>query len=87
MITKANASKLNNSICTSKTGNTSYNFLHKIRQIVYSLYWAKEVAKAVYNNINQYRYYKMDTILMNSKSSKTSNLHILFFSRTDSRTE
>ena len=34
-----------------KAGNTSENLLNEIRQIVYSLYRAKEVTKKLYNNI------------------------------------
>ena len=34
-----------------KAGNTSENLLNKIRQILYSLYRAKEITKNVYNNI------------------------------------
>ena len=34
-----------------KAGNTSENLLNEIRQIIYSLYWAKEITKGVYNNI------------------------------------
>ena len=34
-----------------KPGNTSENILNEIRQIIYSLYRAKEIAKKVYNNI------------------------------------
>ena len=34
-----------------KAGNTSENLLNEIRQIMYSLYRAKENAKTVYNNI------------------------------------
>ena len=34
-----------------KAGNTSENLLNEIRQIIYSLYRAKEVTKKVYNNI------------------------------------
>ena len=33
------------------TGNTSENLLNEIRQIIYSLHWAKEITKNVYNNI------------------------------------
>ena len=32
-------------------GNISENLLNKIRQIIYSLYRAKEITKKVYNNI------------------------------------
>ena len=34
-----------------KTGTTSQKLLNKICQIKYSLYWGKEIAKRVYNNI------------------------------------
>ena len=34
-----------------KAGNNSENLLNEIRQIVYSLYRSKEIAKKVYNNI------------------------------------
>ena len=34
-----------------KARNTSENLLNEIRQIVYSLYKAKEITKKVYNNI------------------------------------
>ena len=33
-----------------KAGNTSGNLLNKIRQIIRSLYQAKEITKKVYNN-------------------------------------
>ena len=34
-----------------KAGNTCENVLNEIRQIIYSLYRAKEITKKVYNNI------------------------------------
>ena len=34
-----------------KTGSTSENLLNEIRQIIYSLYRAKEITKKVYNKI------------------------------------
>ena len=34
-----------------KAGNNSQNLLNEIRQIVYSLYQSKVIAKKVYNNI------------------------------------
>ena len=34
-----------------KAGNTFENLLNKIRQMIYSLYLAKEINKKVYNNI------------------------------------
>ena len=33
-----------------KAGNTSENLLNEIRQIIYSLYQAKEITKKIYNN-------------------------------------
>ena len=35
-----------------KAGNTSENLLNEIRQIIYSLYQAKEITKKVYKNMN-----------------------------------
>ena len=47
-----------------ETGNTPGNLLNNICQIIYSLYWAKEITKKRYNNIDelnksitQYGYY------------------------------
>ena len=34
-----------------KADNTSENLLNEVRQIIYSLYRAKEITKKVYNNI------------------------------------
>ena len=34
-----------------KAGNTYENLLNKVRQIIYSLYRAKEMTKKVYNKI------------------------------------
>ena len=34
-----------------KAGITSENLINEIRQIIYSLYRAKEITKKVYNNI------------------------------------
>ena len=34
-----------------KVGDISENLLNEIRHIVYSLHWAKEITKKVYNNI------------------------------------
>ena len=34
-----------------KARKTSENLLNEIRQIIYSLYWTKEIIKKVYNNI------------------------------------
>ena len=34
-----------------KADNTSENLLNEIRQVMYSLYQAKEITKKVYNNL------------------------------------
>ena len=62
-----------------KPGDTSENLLNGIRQIIYSLYQAKEITKKIYNNIMKSIKvkYKMNTIFMNSKNSKTSDTHRL----------
>ena len=54
-----------------KVGNTCENLLNKIRQIIYSLYRAKEITKKVYSNIMSSIKLRnrMDTIFVNSKSS------------------
>ena len=46
-----------------KPNNTSENLLNEIRQIIYSLYWAKEITKKVYNNIMNSVNYKTDWML------------------------
>ena len=60
-----------------KAGNTSENLLNQIRQIVYSLYHEKEVTKKLYSSIMNsiHMLYKMDNILLNSKSSETFDSH------------
>ena len=58
-----------------KSGNTYGNLLNEIRHIVHSLYRAKEISKKVYNNV--------DTIVMNSENSKTSDPQRLLLNLTD----
>ena len=55
-----------------KADNTSENLLNEIRQVMYSLYQAKEITKKVYNNLmNSIKLWnRMDTIFMNSKNSE-----------------
>ena len=62
-----------------KAGNTFENLLNEIRQILYSLYWAKAITKRVFNNImNSIKLQKRrDTIIMNSENDKILNLHRL----------
>ena len=64
---------------------TSENLLNEIGQIIYSLYREKEITKKVYNNIiNSIKLSnKMETIIMNSKNSGTSDPYRLLLSLTD----
>ena len=43
--------RLTRALAQLKAGNTSESLLNKIRQIVHSLYWAKEITKKVYNKV------------------------------------
>ena len=67
-------------IAQVKAGNTSENLFNEIRQIIYSLYRAKEITEKVYNNImNLIKVqYKNEYLFMNSKNSKTSDPHRLY---------
>ena len=71
--------KLPVALAQVKAGNTSENLLNDIRQIIYSLYLAKEITKKIYNNIMKSikLQNRIDTIFMNSANSKTSDLHRL----------
>ena len=55
--------RLSIALALVKAGNTSENLLNKIRQIIYSLYRAKEITKKVYNNIMNSISYKAEWIL------------------------
>ena len=58
-----------------KADKISENLLNEIRQIIYSLYQAKEITKKVYNNIihSIKLKYNIDTIFLNSGNSSTSD--------------
>ena len=43
--------RLPRALVQTKTGDTSENLLNEIKQIIYSLYRAKQITKKVYNNI------------------------------------
>ena len=68
-----------------KAGNDSESVLSEVRQIVYSLCQSKEITKKVYNNIIKSIkvQYKMDTIFMNSKNSRTSEDYVLVLKPTE----
>ena len=68
-----------------KAGNKFENLLTKIKQIIYSLYREKEVAK---KSVQQYNGFNKivkqnGTILMNSEKSKTSYPHRLLLNLSD----
>ena len=77
--TQTNASKIPNSICTSK------RLLNEIDKIIYSLNRENEITKKVCNNImNSIQFqYQMDTITVNSENIKTSDSHRSTFNLTD----
>ena len=58
-----------------KADKISEHLLNEIRQIIYSLYQAKEITKKVYNNIMHSikLKYNIDTIFLNSGNSSTSD--------------
>ena len=65
-----------------KAVNTSQNLLNEICQLIYSLYQANtKIAKKVFNKWSYNT--KMDTIVMNSENSETSNSHILLLNLLD----
>ena len=43
--------RLPTALAQVKAGNNSENLLNEIRQIIYSLYQAKEITKKLYNNL------------------------------------
>ena len=61
------------------------NLINTIKQIIYSLYQAKEITKKVYDNIkNSINLSKrMDAIFMNSGNSKTSDPYRLLLNLSD----
>ena len=71
-----------------KTSNTSKNLLNDIRQIIYSLYRAKEINKTVHNNImSSIKYNRIFMfIIMIFKSSETSDPHIFVLNLSDKNT-
>ena len=51
------------SLAQVKAGNTFENVVNETRQILYSLYRAKEITKKLYNNIMNSKSYKIEWIL------------------------
>ena len=60
-----------------QAGSTFENLFNEIRQIIYSMYCAKEITKKVYNNImNSVKFQnRMNTVFMNSENSTTFDPH------------
>ena len=46
--------RLPTALAQLKAGNTYENLLNEIRQIIYSLYQAKEIVKKIYSNIMKF---------------------------------
>ena len=74
--------RLSIALAQVKVGNASSNLLNGIRQIVYSLYQAKQITKKVYNIIKSVQI-KMNIIFMNSEECKTSHPDKLLVNLTD----
>ena len=70
-----------------KAGKPSESLLNEIRQIIYPLHWEKKITKKVYNNImNSIKLQnRMDTIIMISDNSKTSDPQRLLLNLTDKK--
>ena len=51
LLSKQMLQKLPVALAQVKAGNTSENLLNEIRQVIYSLYQAKEITRKVYKNI------------------------------------
>ena len=68
-----------------KVDYTSEDLLNEIRQIIYSMYRAKEITENVQNNIiNSIKLLnKSDTIFMNFENRKTSDPHRLLLNLSD----
>ena len=76
---------LQKALAQVQSGNTSENVLSEIRQIIYSLYRAKEIAKKVYSNIiNLLKLWnRLNTISTNSENIKTFDRHRLLLNLSD----
>ena len=76
---------LQKALAQVQSGNTSENVLNEIRQIIYSLYRAKEIAKKVYSNIiNLLKLWnRLNTISTNSENIKTFDRHRLLLNLSD----
>ena len=79
--------RLTMALAQVKAGKASENLLNEIRQIIYPLHWEKKITKKVYNNImNSIKLQnRMDTIIMISDNSKTSDPQRLLLNLTDKK--
>ena len=67
-------SRLPISLAQLKAGNNSEKLKNEIRQILFSLYRSKKLAKQIYNSLIDI-IKNMETTFMNSENSKTSESH------------
>ena len=51
LIPKQMLQSLPTALAQTKAGNTSENLLNEIKQIIYYLYWRKQITQKVYNKI------------------------------------
>ena len=66
--------RLPTAVAQVKAGNNSENLSYEIRQIVYSLYQSKEIAKKVYNNIiSQQNKIKFSGVVLKEVALKYKN--------------
>ena len=84
-MTKQIRQRISIALAEVKAGNTSEKLLNEVRQIIFSLHREEQVTKKVYNNImNSIKLEnRMDTILMNSGNSKTSEPNRLLLNLLD----
>ena len=73
--------RLSIALAQVKASNTFENLLNEIKQILHSLYRAKEITKKVYNDIRNSTI--QNTIFMNSENNKTFDPHRLLLNLTD----
>ena len=83
--TKQIRQRISIALAEVKAGNTSEKLLNEVRQIIFSLHREEQVTKKEYNNImNSIKLEnRMDTILMNSGNSKTSEPNRLLLNLLD----
>ena len=65
-------SRLPITLAQLKAGNNSRRLKNEIRQLLYSLYRSKKINQ---NNLQPFKYLKIETIVLKTKNSKTNEPH------------